>query len=92
MSLSLSNDDRCAVDLLLEHAQPGQSMSPCFTQAPSAELQQRLSRVEKILHLLDLQPVSEPPVDLVAKTMARIDSTAPVRMPDGPVVPVAVVR
>ena len=92
MSLSLSNDDRCAVDLLLEHAQPGQGMSPCFTQAPSAQLEQRLSQVEKILHLLDLDTAPEPPVDLVARTMARIDSTAPVQRLDGPAVSVAAAR
>jgi len=67
-------------------------MSPCFTQAPSAQLEQRLSQVEKILHLLDLDTAPEPPVDLVARTMARIDSTAPVQRPDGPSVSVAAAR
>jgi hypothetical protein len=81
MSSRLSNDDGCAVDLMLErgHHQPnggGQNgMSPCFTTAPSADLQQRLTRVDQLLHLLDFYIVAEPAPDLVARTLARCERT-----------------
>jgi hypothetical protein len=69
MSATLSNDDRCAVDLLLEHAQS--TSAPCFTQAPTQELQERLSRVEGLLNILNSFQASEPPGDLMARTVSR---------------------
>jgi hypothetical protein len=73
----LSNDDCCAVDLMMERSGTGpQGISNCFTAAPSAEMQQRLTRVEKILHLLDLHPTTEPDQDLLARTLARCDQQA----------------
>ena len=80
MSSRLTNDDSCAVDLMLERGhQPnggGQNgMSPCFTTAPSADVQQRLTRVEQLLHLLDFYTVAEPASDLIARTLARCERT-----------------
>jgi len=73
----LSNDDRCAVDLILERNGTGSDgISNCFTAAPSADMQERLNRVEQILHLLDAQLPTEPPTDLVARTMTRCDQQA----------------
>ena len=74
----LSNDDRCAVDLMLERGEPSgpQDINNCFTAAPSGEMQERLTRVEKILHLLDAHPTSDPAQDLVARTLARCDQRA----------------
>jgi hypothetical protein len=70
----LSNDDRCAVDLILERDGTGSDgISNCFTAAPSTEMQARLTRVEKILHLLDASTPVEPASDLVARTLARCD-------------------
>jgi hypothetical protein len=72
MSASLSNDDRCAVDLLLENAQPGsQGISSCFTKTASSTMQERLTRVEALLHLLDADVAPEPANDLAARTVAR---------------------
>jgi len=77
MSVSLSNDDRCAVDLLLENAQPpSQGMNSCFTQQPSSTMQERLTRVEALLHLLDHDLAPEPAPDLVARTMSRCVSSS----------------
>jgi hypothetical protein len=84
MSLSLSNDDSCAVDLLLERGHTpnggnGGGMSPCFTTAPSDSVLQRLTRVEQILHLLDYHTAAEPASDLVARTLARCERTAAIQ-------------
>ena len=73
MSAKLTNDDRCAVDLLLDHTGITTQAGPinaCFTTAP-AELHQRLRKVEELLHNLDACPVSEPPSDLLARTLTR---------------------
>jgi len=73
----LSNDDCCAVDLMMERSGTGpQGITNCFTAAPSTEMQERLTRVEKILHLLDLHPATEPDQDLLARTLARCDQQA----------------
>jgi hypothetical protein len=73
--VSLSNDDRCAVDLMLErNGEAGpQGINNCFTVAPSSDMQQRLTRVEQLLHILDAHPVAEPAADLLARTMARCE-------------------
>ena len=77
MSASLSNDDRCAVDLLLENAQPpSQGISSCFTKAASSAMQARLTRVETLLHLLDNDVAPEPAQDLAARTIARCTQKA----------------
>jgi hypothetical protein len=82
MSVRLSNDDCCAVDLILERDQTGtQGIPPCFTAAPSDNLQQRLTRVEQILHLLDHHTPIEPAEDLLHKTLARCEQKAPVNAP-----------
>jgi hypothetical protein len=75
----LSNDDRCAVDLILERDGAGSDgINNCFTAAPSAEMQGRLNQVEKILHLLDAHAPAEPASDLLARTLARCDQQAQV--------------
>jgi len=80
MSVSLSNDDRCAVDLLLEHAQPPTSeATSCFTKATSADMQARLERAEGLLHTLDHFLAAEPPADLVANTLARCERLSAVQ-------------
>ena len=46
----LSNDDRCAVDLILERDGIGSDgINNCFTAAPSVQMQERLTRVEQTL-------------------------------------------
>jgi len=73
----LSNDDRCAVDLILERKEIGSDgIGNCFTAAPSGEMQERLTRVEQILHLLDANTPIEPAADLVARTLARCEQQA----------------
>jgi hypothetical protein len=82
MSASLSNDDRCAVDLLLEHAPPA-SQGACFSQASSSTMKERLTRIEALLHLLEHDVVPEPGPDLVVRTMSRcLGGTSAVRAVD----------
>jgi hypothetical protein len=72
----LSNDDSCAVDLLLDRDQHG----VCYSTSSSQSVIQRLSSVEKILKQLDLLPAPhDPSHDLVARTLTRCDQAAAVR-------------
>ena len=74
MSATLSNDDRCVVDLILDRPSDAEQEGPinsCFTTAPTAELQARITKVEQFLHTLDAHPVPEPARDLLARTLAR---------------------
>lgn len=70
--MRLTNDDRCAVDLILERSSESHSQG-CFSRAPSATLEERLGRVEKILHILDSLPAEDPPADLVSRTVDRCE-------------------
>ncbi len=77
MSLKLSEDDRRALDLLLD-----QGLSPDANGggragfAPPAfdSVRLRLRHAGDLLKLLNELPVLDPPADLVARTMARIES------------------
>jgi len=79
---ALSNEDRCAVDLLLEHAQYASQGPACFTQADSEEMQQRLTRVEAILNALGTFEVSDPSPDLTARTLLRCIDGVPLQATD----------
>jgi len=72
MSAKLSNDDRCAVDLYLDQPEGhGSAMNSCFKTAPTAELAQRLTKVEQLLKTLEAHPVPDPAGDLLARTLSR---------------------
>ena len=72
MKVKLSSDDRCAIDLVLESRAEGNgSIEACFGKS-SAALPQRVGAVETILGTLAQMPVSEPPSNLVAKTLKFI--------------------
>ncbi|HSI35539.1 MAG: hypothetical protein ACAI43_16090 [Phycisphaerae bacterium] len=77
MSAKLTNDDRCVVDLLLDRPTQtgGHLPTTCFTTAPSAHLEQRLARVEQLLHSLDAFVAAEPSNDLLARTLARCQAS-----------------
>jgi hypothetical protein len=79
---ALSNEDRCAVDLLLEHAQYASQGPACFTQADSGEMQERLTRMESLLSALHAYKVSDPSHDLSARTLLRCFDGAPLQAPD----------
>ena len=83
MSLNLRDEDRRAVDLLLDrspaaaatsHNGNGDAGGTVFAQPGVA--QERLNRAERMLRMLDMLPAVDPPQDLVARTMRRLDETA----------------
>src|SRR5438067_2102014 len=78
MAKRLGKDDRRAVDLLLERADGvGDNSTPALERLFAAPVQgnfeRRLDAVENILSLLDLMPAPEPPMDLVSRTMRKIE-------------------
>ena len=85
MTVRLRDEDRRAVDLLLDDAASGSSAVPAGAdngngQLPSAfspvtgEVQARLPGVQNVLQMLDMLPADEPPHDLLARTLRRVDS------------------
>ena len=71
MATRLSNEDRRAIDLLLDQAT---TANHSFTSSTETVDTNRVHAIEKILHLLDGYEAAEPPTDLVARTMKRIES------------------
>jgi hypothetical protein len=70
MASRLGDDDRRAVDLVLDRLDGEQ---PETMAQPPPPTPQRVQSVEKILSLLERMPAYEPPPDLAAKTLHRID-------------------
>jgi len=89
--MNLSNDDRCAVDLLLEHAPPGSSTS-CLANAPSAEIGARLTAVDQVLKSLDHYRVGEPPANLLERTLAACSASPTQYLPREAVTPSTVMN
>jgi hypothetical protein len=79
MSLSLRDEDRRAVDLLLDHAQAahqGDANMPMTFGTSMTEAgvpNDRLIAAEKVLKMLDAMPSTEPAADLLARTLARVE-------------------
>jgi hypothetical protein len=88
MTLRLRNEDRRAVDLLLDRAATGSgthatgagngsanSRHPAASFTPvSGGVQARLPAVQKVLQVLDMLPAEEPPQDLLGRTLRRLDA------------------
>jgi len=69
----LNDDDGRAVDMLLDSsASSNGNGGHAFSAAP-ARFRQRLETVESILNLLKEMPQSEPPKNLVAKTLQAVE-------------------
>lgn len=75
--LKLNDDDGRAVDMLLDTSgsSNGNGNGHAFSAAP-APFRQRLDTVESILNLLKEMPTTEPPRNLVAKTLQTIATRA----------------
>jgi hypothetical protein len=73
MNKQLISEDRRAVDLLLDRGHVSCDGKPGVYLSPGEVAPQRAQSLEKILSLLQLIPVDEPPADLTGKTMLRID-------------------
>ena len=69
----LSDDDGRAVDMLLDSSGSSNGNGGSGFTAPPTPFRQRLDSVESILNLLKEMPNSDPPKNLVAKTLQNIE-------------------
>jgi hypothetical protein len=77
MTLLLKEEDRRAVDLLLDGtlamSESTNGIASRVQLTADASLSHRLAGVQKLLNLLGALPQDEPPADLAARTMQRVD-------------------
>lgn len=73
MVSKLSDDDSRAVDLVLDRSSAASQPAPGGVYMAPQVQPQRAQAVEKILGLLSAYEAAEPPADLVARTMRRIE-------------------
>ena len=76
MTKRLGESDRRAVDLLLDRttdAGNGNGNGGYVAHAQPAT-EPGIQAVQRVLSLLDVMPADEPAADLIARTMARIDT------------------
>lgn len=72
MKVKLSNEDRCAIDLVLEERVAVEATpSHCFGK-PAAGLKKRMKRVEKLFDLLGQLPAQDPPTTLLTATLKHV--------------------
>ena len=79
MQLQLGEEDRRAVDLLLDQGLTAEAMGSARAgyAAPSADpARLRLRSVSDLLGMLSLLPAAEPPPDLVARTLRFVEGAA----------------
>ena len=75
----LRDEDRLAVDLLLDRAVSSSGGNGAgngnsgFTSVNGA-VPEQLGRVEAVLRVLDMMPADEPPTDLMARTLWRVEA------------------
>ena len=84
----LSDADAFAVDMLLDTSSgspsDGADGNGAHKGIPPAQFRERLERWENVLGLLREYPALEPPPDLVARTLARVDSHSAPRVSPTP--------
>ena len=89
MNLRLRDEDRRAVDLLLDRAATGTGVNPSgagngnghghahaagsFTQV-SGDVRERIPAAQNVLQMLDMLPAEDPPQDLLGRTLRRLDA------------------
>lgn len=74
MNAKLRAEDRHAVDLLMDRMASAERNVDAVYAGAAAPLRPRVERLQRLLQLIDLHEVAEPPRDLVARTLERIDS------------------
>jgi len=81
MNLTLSAEDRKAVDLLLDEAATasatGKSNSALIAYAVTdPSVGERVARTYKLVQLLEALPQLDPPADLVERTLRFVENTS----------------
>jgi hypothetical protein len=78
MTKRLGESDRRAVDLLLDRSagtgNGGGNGNGGYVAHAQPATEPGIQSVQRVLSLLDVLPAGDPPADLIARTMARIDS------------------
>jgi hypothetical protein len=100
MSFTLGDEDRRAVDMLLDRdgarangngnggdGNGGGHASTAAAAAQGGRFHQRIQRVEQILSLLSNLPASDPPQNLAARVMERLAEEPPAGARRAPVAP-----
>lgn len=79
MSMTLRDEDRRALDLLLDRTPAasnranGHQTGVVFAAANGGVSNERVQSAEKILRMLEALPAAEPPQDLVSRTLRHIE-------------------
>jgi len=73
MKSKLTDEDRRALDLILDRGNAAAASGPLYAAADEP-MSKRIPKIQKVLQLLDALPVEEPPQDLVARTLKYIAS------------------
>lgn len=78
MKLTLGQDDRQAVDLLLDRTAGigGNGNGRSVYASAGSAMGERIAGAQRLLKLLELMPQIEPPQDLVSRTLRHIDRAA----------------
>lgn len=72
MIVKLSDDDRCAIDLVLQERTGDASVpAQCF-DASAPVVQEQVKRVQKLFSLIGQMPAAEPPESLVKASLKHI--------------------
>jgi len=74
MSETLSDEDRRAVDFVLNGESTVSAGTTMYLGTAHADLGARIQATETLLALLDALPVFDPPDDLLARTMKKIET------------------
>ncbi len=75
MTKSMSENDRRAIDLLLDRsADANNGNGNAYVTHAQTATEPSIQAVQSVLTVLDLMPVDEPTSDLLTRTLARIDS------------------
>ncbi|HZL33718.1 MAG TPA: hypothetical protein VFC78_00325 [Tepidisphaeraceae bacterium] len=75
MKIKLRDEDRRAIDLLLDRsaAAAGKATGASVFAVADAAVNARVAPIQKILHLLDAMPAEEPSRNLLARTLRHIE-------------------
>ncbi len=74
MSRKLNTNDAEAIDLLLDQSERSRDVHS-FSQ-PSESLFHRIAPAQKLLNLLDVWTLEEPPADLIQRTLTKIAASS----------------